>query len=65
MKLTYFVSPYDLLDEKGGGTLALTNQAIIEKEIGEHVAINIEPAANNKIQTTPLLSIARSPDGRR
>lgn len=57
MQITYFVSPYDLIDvEKKQFTPQLTAELINTKKIGCHVTINLEAAAATMLQIQPLLT---------
>ncbi|KAK3603593.1 hypothetical protein CHS0354_017310 [Potamilus streckersoni] len=57
MKLIYFVSPYDLLNKKARSSYPMTVEAITENGLGHCVTVSLEPAASNRLQTMPLMSI--------
>ncbi|KAL3832553.1 hypothetical protein ACJMK2_024187 [Sinanodonta woodiana] len=57
MKLIYFVSPYDLLNKKTRSSYPMTVEAITENGLGHCVTVSLEPAASNRLQTMPLMSI--------
>ncbi|XP_070570177.1 mediator of RNA polymerase II transcription subunit 1-like [Ptychodera flava] len=64
-QLTYYVSPYDLLNVETGTTTTLSMKEPVPRTLGFSVAITIESAPLHKLQTTPLLNIPMSPDGKR
>lgn len=66
MKLTYFISPYDLLDEKRRISFPLSIDIITEKKLGYSATVCLQNFDKNfyKLQTTPLISTARKSDGK-
>lgn len=56
MKLTYFVSPYEILELKKELSLDLISQ----KNIGCSVTICLEGSAAHKLQTAPLITINKN-----
>lgn len=64
MKLTYFISPYDLLDEKRKVSLPLSIDIITEKNLGYSSTVCVENSSGHKLQTTSLISITKSSDGK-
>lgn len=64
MKLTYFISPYDLLDEERKVSLPLSIDIITEKKLGYSSTVCIENSSIHKLQTTSLVSITKSQDGK-
>ncbi|KAH9499303.1 hypothetical protein Btru_003650 [Bulinus truncatus] len=68
MKLTYFVSPYDLLDRKSLTAHPLTVEAINDNLLGQSVTVTIEPipdsATPNKLQTMPLMNVSKTQEGK-
>lgn len=65
MQITYFVSPYDLIDiEKKQLHSQLTNDLINEKKIGCSVTVNLEASAATRLQITQLLSLNQDQQGR-
>lgn len=64
MQLTYFISPYELLDSNGD-TLPLSVDVVNNRRLGFHVKVCIEPTpTSHKLQTTSLLSITKTHEGR-
>ncbi|XP_055703835.1 mediator of RNA polymerase II transcription subunit 1 [Phlebotomus papatasi] len=61
MKLTYFVSPYELLDTESKTILPLTVEVIHGRNVGTSVTVNLEASAANKLQIQSILTV--SPDG--
>lgn len=57
MKLTFFVSPYDLLDLAANKMLPLSVDIINTKNIGKNVTVNLEASASKKLQIAPTISI--------
>ncbi|XP_050418886.1 mediator of RNA polymerase II transcription subunit 1 isoform X1 [Patella vulgata] len=64
MELMYFVSPYDLLDKLTKTAHPLTVEAITEYNLGQRVTICMEPGPPNKLQTMPLMTVNKMPDGK-
>ena len=60
MRLTYFVSPYEVLETKKELTLDL----IYKSNIGCSVTICLEGSAAHKLQTAPLVSINKNSNKR-
>lgn len=57
-KLTYFMSPYELLDLETKSITRLTVDLINSKNsIGSSVTVNLEASAAHKLQIQPLISI--------
>lgn len=56
MKLTYFVSPYEVLETKKELTVELINKV----KIGCNVTISLEGSAAHKLQTAPLVTINKA-----
>lgn len=67
MRLTYFVSPYDLLDEKSFISVPLTVEAVVSRNLGQSVEVCIEGTNNSyKLPTMPLITITNAiPGGKR
>ena len=64
MKLTYFVSPYDLLDRKTKSAVSLTIDIVKEKNLGYSGIICIESSdRNHKLQTQCLITVSKASDG--
>lgn len=64
MKLTYFISPYDLLDEKRKVSLPLSIDIITEKNLGYSLTVCLESSTSHKLQTVPLVTINKSADNK-
>jgi len=62
LALTYFVSPYDLLNVKSQSPAAAHN-SIIEDNLGLSCTVGIDSSTNNKLPITALLSVTRNSDG--
>lgn len=65
MKLTYFVSPYDLIDEEKGDLEPMTVDGVIGKGLGYSVTVCMEGSAAHKLPTTTLITVNRSINGKR
>lgn len=57
MKLTYFVSPYDLIDRGKRELETLSAETIIKKKLGYNVTIYLEGSTAHKLQTSTLLTM--------
>ncbi|XP_064455727.1 mediator of RNA polymerase II transcription subunit 1-like isoform X2 [Ornithodoros turicata] len=57
MKLTFFISPYDLLDLESRSSIPLTVDAILEKQLGHSVFVCIESSSAHKLQTVSLITV--------
>ncbi|KAI1299194.1 Mediator of RNA polymerase II transcription subunit 1 [Halotydeus destructor] len=65
MKLTYFVSPYDLLDRKSKKSVPLTLEVVMEKKLGYSVVVCIESSEKTwKLQNQNLINLAHGKDGK-
>ncbi|KAG8199086.1 hypothetical protein JTE90_016223 [Oedothorax gibbosus] len=64
LKLTYFISPYDLLDVETKSSIPLTSETVIEKGLGQSVTVCIESSTAHKLQTTSLITVTKTADGR-
>nr|XP_042903353.1 mediator of RNA polymerase II transcription subunit 1 [Parasteatoda tepidariorum] len=64
LKLTYFISPYDLLDVETKASIPLTIETVIEKGLGQSVTVCIESSTAHKLQTTSLITVTKTADGR-
>ncbi|XP_059471601.1 mediator of RNA polymerase II transcription subunit 1 [Neocloeon triangulifer] len=68
MRLTFFVSPYDLLDEKLKTSIPMTVENVISKRLGLSVEVCNEASAqfiHYKLPTNPLITITASSSGKR
>lgn len=64
MKLTYFVSPYELLDLETKSQTPLTIELMSTKpSLGMSVTVNLEASAANKLQIQPILTINNDAQG--
>ncbi|XP_059608621.1 mediator of RNA polymerase II transcription subunit 1 [Phlebotomus argentipes] len=59
MKLTYFVSPYELLDAEAKTLTPLTVDGIHSRKLGTSVTVNLEASAANKLQIQSILTVAQ------
>nr|CAI5854489.1 unnamed protein product [Callosobruchus analis] len=64
MKLTYFVSPYDLINVEKNDLDAINIEAILSKGLGYSVTVCMEGSAAHKLQTTTLITINRTINGK-
>ncbi|XP_020295798.1 mediator of RNA polymerase II transcription subunit 1 [Pseudomyrmex gracilis] len=64
MKLTYFVSPYDLIDEETETSDILNPEIIIKRKIGYSVTVCMEGSTGNKLPTSSIIAVNRSPTGK-
>lgn len=65
MKLTYFVSPYDLIDEENRTYDTLNPDTIIKRKIGHYVTVCMEGSTGHKLPTSSIITVNRSPTGKR
>jgi len=65
MKLTYFVSPYDLIDEENRTYDNLNPDTIIKRKIGYSVTVCMEGSTGHKLPTSSIITVNRSPTGKR
>lgn len=65
MKLTYFVSPYDLIDEENRTYDTLNPDTIIKRKIGHSVTVCMEGSTGHKLPTSSIITVNRSPTGKR
>jgi mediator of RNA polymerase II transcription subunit 1 len=64
MRLTYFVSPYDLLDEKTHSSVPLTVETVVSKSLGQSVEVCIEGSnGSHKLPVSPLITVSPAPPG--
>ncbi|GAB0086932.1 Mediator of RNA polymerase II transcription subunit 1 [Sergentomyia squamirostris] len=59
MKLTYFVSPYELLDLETKSLTPLTVDYIHGRNVGTSVTVNLEASAANKLQIQSIFSVGQ------
>ncbi|XP_066601821.1 mediator of RNA polymerase II transcription subunit 1 [Prorops nasuta] len=64
MKLTYFVSPYDLIDQEKHSCDLLNPETIIKRKIGHSATICMEGSTAHKLPTSSILTINRSSTGK-
>lgn len=66
MRLTYFVSPYQLLDVGNGTLRPLTMDLVYaQSSIGLSVTVHLEAASSNKLQITPIVKVQDDGQGNR
>ncbi|CAD7081015.1 unnamed protein product [Hermetia illucens] len=63
MKLTYFVSPYDLLNLETKSMAPLTIDIISTQNIGMSVTVNLEASNPNKLQISPTVTLNADAQG--
>ncbi|RWS05021.1 mediator of RNA polymerase II transcription subunit 1-like protein [Dinothrombium tinctorium] len=64
MKLTYFISPYDLLDINTKASIPFTVDVVIKNKLGYSATVCIESSSNHKLQTTSLISVTKTTEGK-
>ncbi|XP_012531022.2 mediator of RNA polymerase II transcription subunit 1 [Monomorium pharaonis] len=64
MKLTYFVSPYDLIDEENRTYDTLNPDTVIKRKIGHSVTVCMEGSTGHKLPTSSIITVNRSPTGK-
>ncbi|CAH1154639.1 unnamed protein product [Phaedon cochleariae] len=64
MKLTYFVSPYDLLNIEKNEIDPIVVDNVISKNLGYNVTVCMEGSAAHKLQTTTLITVNRNINGK-
>lgn len=65
MKLTYFISPYDLLNVEKKDLDPINIDNITSKNLGYSVTVCMEGSAAHKLQTTNLITVNRNVNGKR
>lgn len=67
MRLTYFVSPYQLLDVDSGALRPLTVELVHAQSstIGFSVTVHLEAASSNKLQIKQIVKVHDDPQGNR
>lgn len=65
MKLTYFVSPYDLIDVDKYDIDPINVETITSKSLGYSVTVCMEGSAAHKLQTTTLITVNRNVNGKK
>lgn len=66
LKMTYFVHPYDLLDESSPGKRReLTVPTVLQHKLGCSCSVGIETSTPHKLQGIPLLGCFKSQDGKK
>lgn len=63
MRLTYFVSPYDLIDVNKFDIDPISIEAVTSKSLGYSVTVCMEGSAAHKLQTTTLITVNRNMNG--
>ncbi|KAJ8972690.1 hypothetical protein NQ317_001711 [Molorchus minor] len=64
MKLTYFVSPYDLINVEKNDLDAISIETIINKKLGYSVTVCMDGSAAHKLQTDSLITVNRNINGK-
>ncbi|GLH15871.1 Mediator of RNA polymerase II transcription subunit 1 [Gryllus bimaculatus] len=64
MRLTYLVPPYELLDQKTRSAIPLSVDEVTTKNLGYSVMVCMEGSSSHKLQTSPLITVNRSPNGK-
>lgn len=65
LRLTYFLTPYDLVNEQTKEILPFNIDVIKERGVGLSATVGIEQSAGvHQLQTIPLMSITRSAEGK-
>ncbi|KAI4487733.1 hypothetical protein M0802_011879 [Mischocyttarus mexicanus] len=64
MKLTYFVSPYDLIDQENRTCDVLSPETVIKRKIGHSVTVCMEGSTAHKLPTTSIITVNRSNTGK-
>ncbi|CAG9858605.1 unnamed protein product [Phyllotreta striolata] len=64
MKLTYFVSPYDLLNVEKNEIEPINIDTITSKSLGYSVTVCMEGSAAHKLQTSTLITVNRGLNGK-
>ncbi|PBC27227.1 Mediator of RNA polymerase II transcription subunit [Apis cerana cerana] len=64
MKLTYFVSPFDLIDQENRTCDALSSEIVIKRKIGHSVTVCMEGSTAHKLPTSSIITVNRSPTGK-
>ncbi|KRT79679.1 hypothetical protein AMK59_7181, partial [Oryctes borbonicus] len=64
MKLTYFVSPYDLINTEKCELEPITIEAVISKSLGYSVTVCMEGSAGQKLQTSTLITVNKNHNGK-
>lgn len=65
MKLTYFVSPYDLINQENRSYDSLNLDTVIKRKIGNYVTVCMEGSTAHKLPTSSIITVNRSPTGKR
>lgn len=65
MKLTYFVSPYDLVDQENRCCENLNTDLVVMKKVGHSVTVCMEGSTAHKLPTSSIMNVNRSPSGKR
>lgn len=65
MKLTYFVSPYDMIDTEKCDIDAISVENITSKHLGYTVTVCMEGSAAHKLQVSTLITVIRGHGGKK
>lgn len=64
MKLTYFVSSYDLIDLENKNCEPLSLAAVISKKVGHSVTVCMEGSTAHKLPTSSIITLREGPSGK-
>lgn len=64
MKLTYFVSSYDLIDLENKNCEPLSLEAVISKKVGHSVTVCMEGSTAHKLPTQSIITTSKGPSGK-
>lgn len=59
MKLTYFVSPYEMIDTTRERVEPITVERVISKKLGFSATVCIEGSTPHKLPVTPIITVSR------
>lgn len=65
MKLTYFVSPYDLIDQESHNCDTLSLETIVLKKIGHSITVCLEGSTAHKLPIANIITVNKNPAGKR
>lgn len=63
MRLTYWLSPYDLLDQKTMSEVVMTVEQVNKRSLGYSVTVCMEASTAHKLQISPLVTSQRGSNG--
>lgn len=65
MKLTYFVSPYDMINRDNDNMDIMTVEGVTLKNLGYSVTVCMEGSAAHKLQSSTLITVNKNHNGKR